>query len=250
MFAITPSNSFYHKIETYKKSLQQNRPKNMTDAQFNEQVERYIVGLQRDEFKRSNKEYGRNFAKSLSMEKNGTAKAIEEKQFAQALEQKKQWLKASAEPRVPNGLPVNKNRLDAVMYRQESSKLKGEINQVSHMRNLEIRAESGNASVLQKAKIKRKAEKQLHDLIDEIIKRTPDHQVYESRVNSGKIQRRIRNSNTYVNNAKNTVKESTKNMSWKGKLGIVAAAIASIGILYCAIADKNKTKSHKINSAA
>ena len=79
MFAITPTNNFYQKIEAYKKSLQQNRPKNMTDAQFNEQVERYIVGLQRDEFKHSNKENGRNFAKDLSMEKNGTAKAIEEK---------------------------------------------------------------------------------------------------------------------------------------------------------------------------
>lgn len=253
MFAITSSSNFYHKIEAYKNSLQQNRPKNMTDAQFNEQVERYIVGLQRDEFKRSNKENGRNFAKDLSMEKNGTAKSIEEKQFAQALEQEKQWLEASREAKMVQGMPVNKNRADAVKERQLGSQLKGEIKQLAYIENLEMRAESGNSSSLKKAKITRKAEKQIQNLIDRILKRTPDYYIYEDKVNSKRIQRRIRNYETSHNNIKETIKENTKNLSklsWKGKLGIAIAALGVIGGAFYAGGDKNSKKSIQINNAA
>lgn len=253
MSAITPTNNFYKKIEAYKKSLQQNRPKNMTDAQFNEQVERYTVGLQRDEFKRSNKENGINFAKDLSMEKNGTAKAIEEKQFAEALEQEKQWLEASRRPKIAQGIPVNKNRADAVKERQIGSQLKGEIKQLSHIENLEMRAESGNSSPLKKAKIKRSAEKQIRNLIDRILKRTPDYHIYEDKVNSKRVQRRIRNYESSHNNIKETVKENTKNLSklsWKGKLGIAMAALGVIGGVFYAGANKDAQKTNQINNAA
>ncbi len=253
MFTITPSSNFYQKIEAYKNSLQQNRPKNMTDVQFNEQIERYIVGLQRDEFRRSNKENGRNFAKDLSMEKNGTARAIEEKQFAQALDQEKQWLEASGRPKMVQGMPVNKNRADAVKERQMGSQLKGEIKQLSYIENLEMRAESGNSSTLKKAKIKRKAEKQIQNLIDKIIKRTPDYYIYEDKVNSNRTKRRIRNYETSHNNLKESVEENAKNLSklsWKGKLGIAIAALGVIGGVFYAGGDKNSKKSNQINNAA
>lgn len=253
MFAITPSSNFYQKIESYKNSLQQNRPNNMTDAQFNDQVERYIVGLQRDEFKHSNKENGRNFAKDLSMEKNGSAKAIEEKQFAEALAQEKQWLEASRKPKMVQGMPVNKNRADAVKERQIGSQLQGEIKQLSHIENLEMRAESGNSFSLKKAKIKRSAEKQIRNLIDRILKRTPDYKAYEDKVNSKRVQKRIRNYETSHNNIKETIKENTKNLSklsWKGKLGIAIATLGVIGGAFYAGGDKNSKKSNQINNAA
>ena len=253
MFAITPTNNFYQKIEAYKKSLQQNRPKNMTDAQFNEQVERYIFGLQRYQLKHYNKENGRNFAKDLSMEKNGTAKAIEEKQFAEALEQEKQWLEASRKPKMVQGMPVNKNRADAVRESQIGSQLKGEIKQLSYIENLEMRAESGNASVLKKAKIRKRINKQINNLVNKIIKRTPDYKAYEDKVNSKRIQRRIRNYESSHNNIKNSVKENAKNiskLSWKGKLGIAVAALGVISGVFYASADKSTKNSNQVNSAA
>ena len=253
MFAITPTNNFYQKIEAYKKSLQQNRPKNMTDAQFNEQVERYTLGLQQDEFKMSNKENGREFAKNLAMEKNGTAKAIEEQKFAQALEQEKQWLEASHQPKAPQGMPVDKHSAQAIKERQLGSQLKGEIKEISHIENLEMRVKSGGASAAKKAKMQRRANKQLENLIDRIIKRLPDYQVYQDKVNTNRVQRKIRNYESSHNNIKETVKENTKNLSklsWKGKLGIAMAALGVIGGVFYAGANKDAQKTNQINNAA
>lgn len=249
MSSIAPIGNFYQKIEAYKKSLQNNRPSTMTDAQFNEQVERYTLGLQQDEFKMSNKENGREFAKNLAMEKNGTAKAIEEQKFAQALEQEKQWLDASRQPKATQGVPVDKQRALAIKERQLGSQLKGEIKEISHIENLEMRAQSGNASPSKRAKMLRRANKKVDNLIDRIIKRFPEYQAYQDKVNTNRVQRRIRNQERTLKPTNNESKELAK-LSTKGKFAIVAAALAIVGGLFYANSNKKSEKPQQINTAA
>lgn len=250
MSSITPIGNFYQKIEAYKKYLQNNRPSTMTDAQFNEQVERYTIGLQQDEFKMSNKVNGREFAKNLAMEKNGTAKVIEEQKFAQALEQEKQWLEASHQSKTPQGVQVDRHSAQAIKESQLGSQLKGKIKEVSHIENLEKRAKIGNASSAKRAKIQKRADKHVENIINRIMKKLPDYQTYQDKENANKVQRRIRYpENLSIKATANKVKTPAK-LPTKGKFAMAAAVLTIIGGIFYANSNKTAEKTQQINAVA
>lgn len=252
MSSVNPVNNFYQKLETYKQYLYKNRPANMTDSQLNEQINRYMTGLQHDEFKLSNKENGREFARNLAMEKNGQnelAEQLQEKQFAQSLENEQKFIEASNQPREVLGRPVDKNRADAIKERQSGSQLKGEMKQEAYIRNLEMRAEAGNASPDKKAKMKRRARK-LQSYVDkQRTQRSPEYQAYQDKVNTRRIERRIRNLGVPSNTLEETVKKSTK-MSLKAKLGLIATALGVIGGIFYLNSGEKTNKSNQLDNVA
>lgn len=266
MYKVAPIGGFYQRLEAYKTSLQKNRPATMTDNQFNEQIGRYAEGLQHDEFKLNNRIKGQEFGKNLALEQNGQAKlmeAAEMLEFEKEIQREQKWLEASRQPKAPQGRPVDKHTASAVMERQKGSERKGILRQESHIKAQEMRADGGNASELKRAKIKKKAIRQQQRINNQKEKMTPQYIAYQDKVTERKIKRRVRNTPTAnlvpeipvkpakpakrvaysarqevkqvvqeaaLSSSSSSTSSSVKNTFTLGKIGIITAIGAGLGL--------------------